>query len=171
MSKFMELQHMLKYLKRCFLLVISISCLWAMPAGACEHHKKAAAEQEKAAKMAIQTTKAQLAFDVEIASTPKALEHGLMGRKTLPENYAMLFWFGDDAKRAMWMKNTPLPLDMLFVDKQGEIVYIKHNATPYSTDMITSDAPVRAVIELPGGTAKAKNIQPGDHIEHPYFKS
>jgi uncharacterized protein len=69
----------------------------------------------------------------------------------------------------MWMRNTLIPLDMLFVDAQGRIVNIQERAVPQSDDVIASAAPVRAVIELNGGTAARLGIEPGDKVQHPIF--
>jgi uncharacterized membrane protein (UPF0127 family) len=71
----------------------------------------------------------------------------------------------------MWMRNTLIPLDMLFVDAQGRIVNIHQRAVPESLDLIAAGAPVRAVIELNGGTASRLGIQPGDQVMHPIFRN
>ena len=83
----------------------------------------------------------------------------------------MLFYQWPGTHRsAMWMKNTLIPLDMAFIDSKGTIVYIAENTTPESTNVITAGQPVRAVLELAGGTAKLSGIKAGDRVLSSYFK-
>ncbi len=93
-----------------------------------------------------------------------------MFRKTLPGDHGMLFIWPKDARVTMWMKNTLIPLDMVFIDSHGRIVYIAANTTPESTATITVGQPVRAVLELAGGTAALDGIKVGDKVIHSYFK-
>ena len=81
----------------------------------------------------------------------------------------MLFDYKRSTTATMWMRNTLIPLDMLFVDARGRIVNIQQRAVPQSDDVITAAAPVRAVIELNGGTAERLGIAPGDQVVHPIF--
>jgi len=81
----------------------------------------------------------------------------------------MLFDYKHPTTATMWMHNTLIPLDMLFVDARGKIVNIQQRAVPQSDDVITAAAPVRAVIELNGGTAERLRIVPGDQVVHPIF--
>jgi uncharacterized protein len=108
-------------------------------------------------------------FTVEVAETPAQMEQGLMFRRSLPENAGMLFDYKQPTVATMWMRNTLIPLDMLFVDAQGRIVNIRERAVPQSLDVIAALAPVRAVIELNGGTAARLGIAPGDRVEHAIF--
>ena len=108
-------------------------------------------------------------FTVEVAATPEQMEQGLMFRRQLAENAGMLFDYQQPTMATMWMRNTLIPLDMLFVDAQGRIVNIHERAVPQSDDVIASAAPVRAVIELNGGTAARLGIAPGDKVQHPIF--
>jgi uncharacterized membrane protein (UPF0127 family) len=153
----------------CIIIIISLAALVLTPALASGATLKPPAQGFTKGTMKVRTGGALLEFDVEIAQTPEQMQYGLMNRTDLPENYAMLFLFPDDRQRSMWMKDTPLPLDMLFVDKHGKILYIKQRATPNSTEEISFSTPARAVIEMLGGTAEKKNIQVGDSIIHPYF--
>lgn len=98
---------------------------------------------------------------LQVADTPRAREHGLMGRTTLSPYDGMLFTFPASTQVQMWMKNTPLPLDMLFVDAAGQLVHIEANTTPNSERIIASPERVNAVIELEGGHAAAKGISKG----------
>jgi uncharacterized membrane protein (UPF0127 family) len=104
------------------------------------------------------------AFQVEMAITPQEKEHGLMFRRELPEGHGMLFDFGVDQPVAFWMKNTYIPLDMLFIRGDGRILRIAENTEPLSERNIPSGGPVRAVLEVIGGTAKKLGIAPGDRV-------
>jgi uncharacterized membrane protein (UPF0127 family) len=108
-------------------------------------------------------------FAVEIATTPAQLEQGLMFRRHLAADAGMLFDFGVPTRATMWMKNTLIPLDMLFVGADGRIVNIHARAVPGSLEAIAAAAPVRAVIELNGGTADRLGIRPGDRVVSPIF--
>lgn len=108
-------------------------------------------------------------FAVELAATPAQMEQGLMFRRSLPPDSGMLFDFKAPSMASMWMKNTLIPLDMLFVDERGRIVNIHERAVPGSLDTISAAAPVRAVIELNGGTASRLGIRPGDRVIFPIF--
>jgi uncharacterized membrane protein (UPF0127 family) len=108
-------------------------------------------------------------FTVEVAETPAQMQQGLMFRRTMAPNAGMLFDYKQPIVATMWMRNTLIPLDMLFVDAQGRIVNIHQRAVPQSLDVIASAAPVRAVIELNGGTAAHFGIIPGDQVRHPIF--
>lgn len=109
-------------------------------------------------------------FTIDIAETPAQQEHGLMGRMHLKRHYGMLFILPEEKDIRMWMKNTPSPLDMLFIDKSGTIVYVAHNTVPESLEMIHAGEPVKAVLEIAGGTAAADGIKVGDKVMHRYFK-
>jgi len=112
-------------------------------------------------------TKAQRhPFQVEIAVTTEQLEHGLMGRTKLKRDHGMLFLWDRDEPVTMWMKDTPLSLDMLFIDKNGNILYMAENTVPNSTTPIGGMI-VRAVLELPAGTVKEKRISLGDKVTLP----
>ena len=108
-------------------------------------------------------------FTVEVAETPGQMEQGLMFRRTMAPDAGMLFDYKAPTLATMWMRNTLIPLDMLFVDAQGRIVNIQERAVPQSLDVIAAAAPVRAVIELNGGTAARLGIAPGDRVQHPIF--
>lgn len=108
-------------------------------------------------------------FQVELADTPEARGRGLMFRRSLPAQHGMLFDFGQPRPVAMWMRNTFISLDMLFIDQKGQITRIVPNTVPFSEEVIASDGPVRAVLELRGGVTAAMGIEPGDRIVHPLF--
>jgi uncharacterized membrane protein (UPF0127 family) len=111
------------------------------------------------------------AFQVEMAITPEEKEHGLMFRRELPDGQGMLFDFQFDQNVAFWMKNTYIPLDMLFIRADGRILRIAENTEPLSERNIPSGGPVRAVLEVIGGTAKKLGIAAGDRVGGSIFKS
>ena len=110
-------------------------------------------------------------FQVEMAITPEEKEHGLMFRRELPEGQGMLFDFQFDQNVAFWMKNTYIPLDMLFIRADGRILRIAENTEPFSERNIPSGGPVRAVLEGIGGTAKKLGIAAGDRVGGSIFKA
>lgn len=108
-------------------------------------------------------------FTVEVATTPAQMEQGLMFRRSMAPDAGMIFDYRAPSMAMMWMKNTFIPLDMLFVGADGRIVNIHERAVPQSLDTISAAAPVRAVIELNGGTAARLGIRPGDRVLFPIF--
>jgi uncharacterized membrane protein (UPF0127 family) len=102
---------------------------------------------------------------LEVADTPDAQRRGLMYRTSLPEGRGMLFVFDREEDHGFWMKNTLIPLDMLFIAADGRLVGIHANAAPLSTAQITVGAPSRFVLEVPGGFAARHRIAPGDRVE------
>lgn len=108
-------------------------------------------------------------FNIEVAETPAQMTQGLMFRRSLASDAGMLFDYKQPTVATMWMRNTLIPLDMLFVDAQGRIVNIHQRAVPQSLDVIAAAAPVRAVVELNGGTAERLGIEPGNQVIHPIF--
>ncbi len=108
-------------------------------------------------------------FTVELATTAAQMLQGLMFRQSLAPDAGMLFDYQAPSMASMWMKNTLIPLDMLFVDAAGHIVNIHERAVPGSLDAIAAATAVRAVIELNGGTAARLGIQPGNQVIFPIF--
>ncbi|MGE5538811.1 MAG: DUF192 domain-containing protein [Gemmatimonas sp.] len=111
------------------------------------------------------------AFTVEVASRPDERERGLMYRQSLAADAGMLFDFGIDQPVSMWMKNTFIPLDMLFITADGTVTKIAADTVPQSLATIPSERPVRAVLEIKGGEAARQGIAPGDRVLHPLFKT
>ena len=107
------------------------------------------------------------AFSVELAKTPAELDRGLMYRRSLPMGRGMLFDFGRVQAVAMWMKNTYVPLDMLFIGADGRIRRIAADTRPQSTDIIPGGDGVRYVLEVRAGTARKLGIAVGDRVSHP----
>lgn len=109
-------------------------------------------------------------FSVELVDTDETRARGLMFRRELPDGYGMLFDFEREQDVAMWMENTYIPLDMLFIRGDGRILRIAENTEPLSRRTIPSGGPVRAVLEVIGGTARKLGIAAGDRVAHPIFQ-
>ncbi|SEG77526.1 DUF192 domain-containing protein [Bosea lathyri] len=110
------------------------------------------------------------AFQVEVMRTPDQRARGLMHRNYMPADRGMLFDFGSTEPVAMWMQNTYIPLDMLFIRADGTIARIAERTEPLSTRTIPSGEPVLSVLEINGGVSKTLGIKAGDRIEHVLFK-
>jgi uncharacterized membrane protein (UPF0127 family) len=108
-------------------------------------------------------------FKVEFVDSEPSRERGLMYRKSLAPDAGMLFDFKTPQKVNFWMKNTLIPLDMLFIDAQGRIISIHRQATPLSLDGIPSGGEVRGVLEIPGGRAQELGLSEGDRVRHRIF--
>lgn len=108
-------------------------------------------------------------FAVELMANDADRARGLMFRKELPEGRGMLFDFQREQEVSMWMRNTLIPLDMIFINGDGRIRRIAENTEPMSERTIPSGGPVRGVLEVIGGTAKKLGIAPGDRVAHPIF--
>lgn len=105
-------------------------------------------------------------FTVEIADDPVERAEGLMFRENMARDHGMLFDFADEDFRSFWMKNTPLPLDIIFIKADGTVDSIAHNTTPFSTEGIPSYGPVRFVFEVNAGVADEIGLKPGDRLLH-----
>lgn len=119
----------------------------------------------------IATRDQKFTFQVELAKTPEERRIGLMHRQHMAPDHGMLFDFGETGPVSMWMRNTYIPLDMLFLRADGEIVNIAHDTVPFSEAILTSEGPVRAVLEVPAGTSRLLGIEPGDRVLHPTLGS
>lgn len=108
-------------------------------------------------------------FFVMEAVTQKEQAQGLMGVEALAEDAGMLFVFKDDAERGFWMKNTLIPLDMIFIRADGKIHRIHENAVPHDLTTIQSQGPVSGVLEINGGLSAKLGIKKGDIVKHPHF--
>src|ERR1051325_7015887 len=106
-------------------------------------------------------------FSIEMATTEQEKETGLMYRKELADGKGMLFDFSPEQQISMWMKNTYIPLDMIFIRADGRILRIAENTEPLSTKIISSGGPAKVVLEVIAGTAKKYGIAPGDRVAHP----
>ncbi|WP_363348440.1 DUF192 domain-containing protein [Methylocystis echinoides] len=109
-------------------------------------------------------------FKVELADSPDERAKGLMFRRAMPDDQGMLFDFHTETPIMMWMKNTYIPLDMVFVSKKGVVMKIAADATPMSEEVIYGGE-AYAVIELNAGAAKKIGLKPGDAVRHPAFRN
>jgi uncharacterized membrane protein (UPF0127 family) len=105
-------------------------------------------------------------FNVELAMTPEQMAQGLMYRRQLAADAGMLFIYPAPEPTAFWMKNTLIPLDMLFIAPDGHILNIAERTIPQTETPVPSAGPVKAVLELNGGTAQRLGIKPGDRVRH-----
>jgi uncharacterized membrane protein (UPF0127 family) len=112
----------------------------------------------------------QHVFRVEVATTPAEIQRGLQGRQTLAADGGMLLLAGEPRNMHLWMKDTPIPLDMLFFDPGGTILAITPDTTPHSKRLIPSPGPVAGVLELAGGTAARLGIRAGDRIVYDHVR-
>lgn len=108
-------------------------------------------------------------FEVELATTWQQQAQGLMYRKALAPNAGMLFIYAREDELTMWMKNTLIPLDMLFIGRDGRIVSLSERTVPHSLKRISSGSPALAVLELNAGTVARLGLKPGDRIIHRAF--
>jgi uncharacterized protein len=110
-------------------------------------------------------------FTVEIADDEAERSTGLMYRRALPRDQGMLFEFEDEAPRNFWMRNTYIPLDIIYIDAKGVIVSIQKSAKPFDETPLPSAAPAKAALEVVGGLSDRLGIRPGDKIEYGLFKA
>ncbi len=108
-------------------------------------------------------------FQVEVARTAPQREIGLMYRRSMPDDHGMLFLFPGEQRISMWMKNTYIPLDMVFVSRNGRVTGVARDATPMSEALISSGPPAHAVIELNAGAARSIGLAVGDLVHHSGF--
>ena len=119
--------------------------------------------------LSIQSAEATHTFTVEIADDRDEISFGLMERESLDLDKGMLFDFDPPREPSMYMKNTLIPLDMIFIADDGSIEMIARNTVPGSLRTISPGVPVRAVLEINGGQAAELGIKPGDTVQHPLF--
>jgi uncharacterized membrane protein (UPF0127 family) len=119
--------------------------------------------------LVIQTAKGPQRFKVELADTDVSRSRGMMFRTSMAPDAGMLFDFKQEQMASFWMRNTLLPLDMLFIKADGTILNIHQRAIPHDESGINSTGPVRAVLEVNGGTVSRLGIKPGDKVEHAIF--
>ena len=110
---------------------------------------------------------APIQVSIELAETPAERRRGLMEREELPERHGMLFLFPQAALLSFWMRNTPLPLDILFINSEQTIVYIAERTTPYSLELLPSVEPAQFVLEVNAGFSQRHGVASGDQIELP----
>lgn len=117
------------------------------------------------------TSNGSFKFSVEIADDADERSQGLMFRETMLPTHGMLFDFGDTSPVMMWMQNTPLSLDMIFIKENGQVARIASNTVPFSQKIVSSGEPVSHVLELNAGMAKQIGLKPDDKVIHSFFNN
>lgn len=120
-------------------------------------------------RLTIDTASGSHAFDIELVRSPDDMERGLMFRRTMPEKNGMLFDFGRSQMIMMWMKNTYLPLDMVFIAKDGHVTHVAERAKPMSEAIISSVTPAYSVLEINAGVAAKIGVKAGDVVHATIF--
>ena len=140
----------------------------------CSAQANAAAQVDPNAVLPVETLKivtgsGEFKFSIEIADEPNEHQVGLMHRQTMLPTHGMMFEFNEIRVVNMWMKNTPLSLDMVFIKPDGTVERIARNTVPFSTSIVSSFTPVSHVLELNAGTALQIGLKPGDQLFHKMF--
>lgn len=152
-------------MRRCLLVLLAALSVLILPCAGVAGRLAAAELQplEIASKSGVHV------FAVEMAVTPEEQAKGLMFRRELPEGQGMLFDFRHEQPTSFWMKNTYVPLDMIFIRADGRILRIAESTEPLSTKIISSGGLAKGVLEVIAGTAQKYGIAPGDRVAHPLF--
>ena len=140
---------------------LATALLISLPLAACSDETR----------LVVRSDSGEHAFTVEVVDTPETRAQGLMYRQKLADDAGMLFDFREERPVSFWMRNTYIPLDMLFIEADGTILNIHVNARPHDTTSIPSDGPVQFVLEIPGGRSNELGIAAGDTVEHPRIKA
>ncbi len=149
------------------LLAFAVLAFYAFPVHAVEPQQQLPTDF-----ITVRTASGQeYSYEVEMALTGGQQSSGLMGRTHMEDHEGMLFVFGDNGSRTFWMKDTLIPLDMIFIAHDGTINHIHHSAKPQDTSKITSDRPAMAVLEINGGLAGMLGIKEGDKVIHDIFRN
>ena len=147
---------------RVALYVFFGSCIGVVVAG-CEKAK------EIDDRLVIETAAGPQIFKIEVARTAEEKSRGLMFRTSLEPGHGMLFPYDEPLEASMWMRNTYISLDMIFISSEGRIERIAERTEPLSDDIVSSGSMVTAVLEIGGGEAARLEIRPGDIVRHPHF--
>lgn len=142
------------------LSALAVIGLVSMPLAACSDESK----------LILHTGEASHTFTVELVDTPETRAQGLMYRQELADDAGMLFDFLEERQVSFWMRNTYIPLDMIFIGADGEVKTIHVNARPHDPTSIPSQVPVQFVLEIPGGRSVELGLEPGDRVEHARIK-
>ncbi|MEA1831944.1 DUF192 domain-containing protein [Methylobacterium durans] len=159
---------------RCVVPLLRAGLALACPAGLAAGPPvlaQAAPQEVKTEPLTIVSRSGAHAFQVEVMRDDASRARGLMFRRSMPANRGMLFDFERSLPVTMWMKNTYLPLDMVFIRADGTIARIESDTEPLSTRVIASGEPVLSVLELNAGVANKLGLRPGDRIDHPLFRT
>jgi uncharacterized membrane protein (UPF0127 family) len=130
-----------------------------------------AVEPARLEPVVVETAQGRFTFTAEIADTPELRQRGLMFRHQLPQDRGMLFDWGRVEPVSMWMRNTYVSLDMIFIAPDGRVAKVAEATEPLSDTTISSGGPVAAVLEVVAGTAERIGLKPGDRVHHPMFSN
>ena len=162
----MNFASMVARLRSCGWMMLSLGAAIAVLVTLCVSPVAQAASIQP---LEIATKSGVRVFSVEMATTEEEKQTGLMYRKELADGKGMLFDFSPEQQISMWMKNTYISLDMIFIRADGRILRIAENTEPLSTKIISSGGLAKGVLEVAAGTAQKYGIQPGDRVAHPLF--
>ena len=162
----MNFASMVARLRTCGWMMLSLGAAIAVLVTLCVNPVAQAASIQP---LEIATKSGVRVFSVEMATTEEEKQTGLMYRKELADGKGMLFDFSPEQQISMWMKNTYISLDMIFIRADGRILRIAENTEPLSTKIISSGGLAKGVLEVAAGTAQKYGIQPGDRVAHPLF--
>lgn len=153
--------------------VLRLMAIGGAAATGCATLGKAAAAAEEQAfpttPLTLETARGRFGFMVELAETPSTWRQGLQRRRHLASDAGMLFNFRQPRLISMWMKDTLIPLDMIFIDERGAVLNLAENTVPLSLVTISSNGPALAVLEVNAGTVAKLGVRPGDRVLHPLF--
>jgi uncharacterized membrane protein (UPF0127 family) len=149
-----------------FIVALSPACAQSPPASAFQPGQLRGFARDT---LVIQRSAGRDQFTIWLAETPDQHQQGLMWVRQLPADHGMLFLLPQTRPMSMWMKNTFIPLDMIFIRSDGRILRIAENTEPHSEKIISSGGLAKGVLEVIGGTARKYGIQPGDRVAHPLF--
>jgi len=144
--------------------------IWALALIGAGQAYSGSAESAPLTPLTIATPKGTYTYNIELALSSQQRTRGLMYRKSMSQDYGMLFDFDRPQKVAMWMKNTFIPLDMIFMYADGKIAHIVENTTPHSLSIISSRFAVRFVLELNAGEARRTGMRPGQVMKYSIFQ-
>jgi uncharacterized membrane protein (UPF0127 family) len=147
-------------------LLLALALVVALPSGPGAAQSLASFDKDT---LEIETAGGRHAFDVELALTREQHSQGLMYRQSLAPDAGMLFLYQRAQPVAFWMKNTYIPLDIIFIGEDGRIVNIAKRTVPFSTTPIPSEGPVLGILEVNSGTTGRLGVAPGDIVLHPAF--
>lgn len=151
-------------------LALAAAGWFAFAGGHADACSQAPQAKLETAPLTLETVRGVHAFTVELARTPEETACGLMRRPRLSREEGMLFLRDPPGPAHFWMKDTPQPLDMLFLDEGGRVIHLAEFTTPYSTGVYGTDAKVAGVLEVKAGTVARLAVQTGDVVRHPWFR-
>ena len=150
-----------------YILIIILCCSFVFPLSTFTANARTLDDLEDLEKGTVSiklNSNESIEFSVLIAESNKDRRQGLMHIEFMEENQGMLFVFNPPRRVSMWMRNTPMSLDILFINRNGEVINMEENTTPYSTKALSSGGTIRWVLEINGGLAKKMGIKTGDLV-------